>query len=148
MLKISSQILAGVLVFILALNGLIEMAVVEKPFYARLYHTAIGAFAGGGIGVLAGVVIGGVGVVMMGTGIGLAGAALFGVAGFGLGALGGSLWTIITNTEMYQVDCTKLIIVIVASFLLAVVAAVFLGRIFSLFFPPPPKKKKMNNVHE
>ena len=102
---------------------MIGWAVTEKPWWERLW---ISLFAGGGFGLLGagiGLVIGGIGFAMGGGAFGLAGWLVFGVLGFGAGALGGSLWTIIANPQSYDFDWLRLTIVIV------VAAVVSLGTV-------------------
>ncbi len=107
------QYIMAVLVFVLLLNQLIGFAVAEKSWYERLLITAVSAISGGGIGAVVGLVIGGIGVALMGTAIGLLGWVALGLAGFGIGALGGSLYTIIANPQFYDFNFWKLSLIIV-----------------------------------
>ena len=107
------QYLVAVFIFVILLNQLIGFAVTAKPWYERLFITAVTAVTGGGIGAVVGLIIGGIGVALMGTAIGLIGWLALGLAGFGIGALGGSVYTLLANPQYYDFDFWKLLLIIV-----------------------------------
>jgi hypothetical protein len=107
------QYLVAVFIFVILLNQLIGFAVTAKPWYERLFISAVSAVTGGGIGAVVGFIIGGIGVALMGTAIGLMGWVALGLAGFGIGALGGSVYTILANPQFYDLDFWKLLLIIV-----------------------------------
>ena len=113
MKKRSMLYILGILVFVILLNQFIGFAITAKPWYERLFITAVSAFAGGGVGAVVGLIIGGIGVALMGTAIGLVGWLALGLAGFGVGALGGSVYTILANPQFYDFNCWKLTLVTV-----------------------------------
>lgn len=98
--------------FITALNLLHSFAITEKPLYERLLTTVVIAFTGGGIGAVIGMVIGGIGVALMGTAVGILGWVAFGLSGLILGAASGSIYTIIQNPAMYDFHISRLLVVI------------------------------------
>jgi hypothetical protein len=122
--------LVAVMVFVLLLNQLIGFAVTEKPWYERLFLTIVSAITGGGIGVLVGLIIGGIGLALMGTAIGLIGWLALGLAGFGLGALGGSIYTILANPKSYDFDFWKLLLVIVVCLTTAGTAGIMITKAY------------------
>ena len=121
----------GLFIFVLVFGQLVGWAVTEKPWLERLW---ISAFAGGGFGIIGagvGLVFGGIGLALGGGAIGLAGWLVFGVLGFGAGALGGSLWTIISDPQNYDFDYFRLTAIVVTAAvtaLVGVLAATTLGR--------------------
>lgn len=107
------QYLVVFFVFLILLNQLIGFALTEKPWYERLFITVVSAVTGGGIGAVVGLIIGGIGVALMGTAIGLIGWVTLGLASSGIGALGGSVYTILANPQFYDFDFWKLLLIIV-----------------------------------
>ncbi len=106
-----SRILHGfigyVILFIVALfviNLLIGYAVTEKTWYEKLWSTIVGGSAGAAIGAISGAIIGGIGVAMGGWAIGLLGWLAVGIVGGTLGALGGSVYTILSNPNNYNIN--------------------------------------------
>jgi len=115
----------GLFIFVIILGQLVGWAVTEKSWIERLW---ISLFAGGGFGAIGaglGLIIGGIGFALGGAAFGVAGWLVFGVLGFGAGALGGSLWTILSDPQYYDFDYFRLtvIVVIAAVFALAGVLA-------------------------
>lgn len=125
------KLLVGGLVFVVLLNLLIGFAVTEKPWYERLYVTAATAISGGGIGAAVGIIVGGIGVALMGTAVGVVGWVLFGVAGFGIGALGGSIYTIVSTPQFYDFDAWKLVLLSAVSASAAWVVGQLFGQAYS-----------------
>src|SRR6056297_2128202 len=131
LLKRALKICLGLFIFVLVLGQLVGWAVTEKPWLERLW---ISAFAGGGFGVIGagvGLVIGGIGFALGGGAFGLAGWLVFGVLGFGAGALGGSLWTIISDPQNFDFDyfrLTAIVVIAAVTALVGVLAATTLGR--------------------
>ena len=121
----SLKLTIGFFVFIVIFNQLAGWAITEKSWIEKLWITII---AGGGFGVLGGsigLVIGGIGLALGGGAIGLAGWLAFGVLGFGVGALGGSVWTIIQNPQNYDFDYFRLSIVVLAAGTTALASVLF-----------------------
>ena len=131
LLKRARNLALGIFVFILVFNQLVGWAVTEKSWIERLLVTIAAGVGFGTIGIGIGLVIGGIGIALGGGAIGLAGWLAFGVLGFGVGAFGGSVWTILQNPQNYNFDYFKLSLVVVVAGTVALASALFstkLGR--------------------
>lgn len=109
----------GLFIFVIILGQFVGWAVTEKSWIERLW---ISLFAGGGFGVIGaglGLIIGGIGFALGGGAFGVAGWLVFGVLGFGAGALGGSLWTILSDPQNYDFDYFRLTVIIVIAAVIA-----------------------------
>ncbi|MDR0902994.1 MAG: hypothetical protein LBM92_09535 [Opitutaceae bacterium] len=116
---------------VIIVNQFIGFAITPKPWYERLYLTLIGGGAGGVMGLLAGLAIGGaIGIAALGGGIGvpwvLAGAML----GFAGGSLTGSILAILQNPGDYDINGFKLAILII----MAVSAGFIVVTVFTGIF--------------
>jgi hypothetical protein len=115
-------------VFVVVFNQFAGWAITEKSWIERLWITLV---AGGGFGVLGagiGMVLGGVGLALGGGAIGVSGWLAFSVLGFGAGALGGSILTIIQNPQNYDYDYFRLSIVVIFSCTIATASALFASK--------------------
>jgi hypothetical protein len=72
--------------------------------------------------------LGGMGLALGGGAIGLIGWLTFGVLGFGIGAVSGSLWTILQNPQNYDFDYLRLSVIVVAAFTGALVSVLFASK--------------------
>lgn len=125
------KLAVGMLFFVLVFNQLIGWAVTEKSWFEKLWITVVAGGGFGAVGAGIGLVIGGIGIALGGGAIGLAGWLAFGVFGFGAGALGGSVWTILQNPQHYDFDYIRLSLVVVTAITIALASVVFttkLGR--------------------
>jgi hypothetical protein len=124
----SLKLTLGIFVFILIFNQFIGWAITEKSWFERLWITLA---AGGGFGVAGagiGLLIGGIGLALGGGAIGLAGWLAFGVLGFGTGALGGSIYTIILNPSNYDIDTIRLVALVAFSAIAAMTVVLFMSK--------------------
>lgn len=131
LLKQSIKLILGVFVFVLIFNQFVGWAVTEKSWIEKLWITFSAGGGFGVIGTVVGLIVGGIGVAIGGGAIGIAGWLAFGVLGFGAGALGGSIWTIMSNPGAYNYDSFKLSVVVVIALSAAaasVLSATKLGR--------------------
>jgi hypothetical protein len=95
--------LVFMLIFVLVLNQFIGLAVTEKTWFEKLYSTFIGGGVGGLVGVGVGLLIGGIGIATGGWAIGVVGWLAVGMVGGTAGALGGSIFSIMSSPESYDI---------------------------------------------
>ena len=127
-LKILLKLVLGVFVFMATLSQLLGWAISEKLWVEKLWVTAASGGVFGAIGLGVGVVIGGIGLALGGGAIGIAGWLVFGVLGFGAGALGGSLWTIIQSPQDYNIDFFRLSLVLIAATTVTIASLMLTSR--------------------
>ena len=129
LLKRAIQASLGLFIFVVVFAQLAGWAVTEKAWLERLW---ISVFTGGSFGLLGaglGLIIGGIGFALGGGAFGVAGWLVFGVLGFGAGALGGSLWTILSNPQNYDFDYFRLTLIIVVASVVALVGILTVSKI-------------------
>lgn len=119
----------GFLVFILLLDQFLWWPAEEKPLPEQILVILTSAGGLGAAGAVLGFVIGGIGLALMGGAIGLAGWLVFGVLGFGAGALGGSLYTILNNHQNYDFNIFRLTVLLILIALSAHVAVLYASKI-------------------
>jgi len=139
------QYLVAVFVFVILLNQLIGFAVTPKPWYERFFITIVSSIAGGGIGAAIGLSIGGIGVALMGTAVGI-GLVTLTLTGFGIGALGGSVYTILANPRHYDFDFWKLLLIVVVCLTTAGTTALLATKSYEKLATWLKKGKKENEV--
>jgi hypothetical protein len=93
---------------------LVGYVVTPKPWYERFFWTLWSAGGFGALGALAGFVVGGVGVALLGTAVGVPAALLFGVTGMVFGTGIGSVVSIALNPRQYNFDVLGLVGLFVA----------------------------------
>lgn len=142
------QYLVAVSVFVILLNQLIGFAATPKPWHERLIITVVSAVAGGGVGALVGFIIGGIGVALMGTAIGLIGWLALGLVGIGIGALGGSIYTILVNPELFNYNFWKLLLIIVVCLTTAGTTAFMTTKAFEKLTSWLRKPTKDHQAHQ
>ena len=128
----SLKLVLGFFMFMVTFNPLLGWAISEKSWAAKLWITLVSGGGFGAVGAGIGLVIGGIGLALGGGAIGIAGWLAFGVLGFGAGALGGSLWTIIQSPQNYDFDFFRLSLVVIAATTAALASVMFTSKVDGL----------------
>ncbi len=123
------KLIVGTFVFTVLLNQFIGWAITEKPWHEQLWVTVAAAGGLGSAGAVLGLLIGGMGLVLGGGAIGLAGWLVFGLLGFGVGALGGSLYTILESPQNFDFDIFRLSILLIVSAFSALIVVLYTSKI-------------------
>lgn len=128
------KLILGILVFTVFLNLSIGWAVTEKPWYEQFWVTIASAGGLGAAGTVLGLVIGGIGLAIGGGAIGLAGWLVFGVLGFSVGALGGSLYTIFADPGKFDFNYFKLVILFIGIGVSVFIAFLYASKVGRMIF--------------
>ena len=125
----SFKLVIGILVFLIIMNHFIGWAVIEKTWFEKLWITIVAGSGFGTIGAIIGLVIGGIGLAICGNAVGIAGWLTFGVLGFGTGAFGGSLYTILTEPQNFSFDKGKLSLLIFCGAVAALIIVLVISKV-------------------
>mgnify|MGYP003149677746 CR=1 FL=1 len=112
-------------VSISCLTGLLVIAffasffITPKPWHVQFAQAILGMFAGGAVGIIAGIILGGIGLAMAGTAIGLAGWLVGAIFGATVGGFFGILSSFILNPTAYSFHILKFCLVAIFALLIA-----------------------------
>lgn len=124
--------LIGIFTFIILINKLISWAIIKKSWYERYFNPTTILFGVAGVGI--GLFTGGIGIVLLGSGFGLAGWVTFGIIGLVFGNLINNISEIVTNPEDYDFNFVRLILIIIISISISIfiakIASYLLNQLF------------------
>lgn len=104
--------------------------ITPKPWYMQFSQALIGMGAGAAIGVIAGLLIGGIGLALMGTAVGVAGWLVGAIFGATVGGFFGLLASFVSNPAAYTFHTYKFLLVLGAACVIAYLVYKLLLKLF------------------